>query len=158
MTTPEPTATPAATTDGGVETQLAVVVEVLDQERVIQVDHHRQVVTLRKVVIAEVCVEQDPVVAVRLIAEALELHAEERLEGPGAVPGSRESAAHPLDAALARLSESRTIVECGSTGVRALVDRGTCEGVDLNADLAALVDADPVLASTMRRQHERVRR
>ncbi len=55
----------------GLETEFPVVVEILDEERVVEIDHHRQIVSLREIVVPEMAVEQDPVVAIGLGAEGV---------------------------------------------------------------------------------------
>ena len=55
----------------GLESQLPVIVEILDEKRIVEIDHHGQVVALGEIVITEVTVEQDPIVALGLAPESI---------------------------------------------------------------------------------------
>ena len=52
----------------GLEAELPVVMEILDQKRVVEVDDHREIIPLRQIEVAQMAVEQDPIVPVRLSA------------------------------------------------------------------------------------------
>ncbi len=54
-----------------------------------------------------------------------------------------------LARALAAEPADRKLLECGATGISAIVGKKSCPGVDLNGVLAARVDADPALGQAV---------
>ncbi len=77
----------------------------------------------------------------RVVGESLRLqkHVDLLQEDYGKVFGAA------VERALPTVGKGYDVRECGATGVLAMMGRKNCEGVDLNAKLAAAIDADAAL-------------